>query len=76
MPFINKLVDGDIKAVAGGRRIASRLFFCHILRKANHLLSVGLCEATALFSALGFNYEDEVPFILKVFLVTRLSMSV
>lgn len=27
MPFINKLVDGDIKAVAGGRRIASRLFF-------------------------------------------------
>lgn len=74
MPFINKLVDGDIKAVAGGRRIASRLFFCHILRKANHLLSVGLCEATALFSALGFNYE--VPFILKVSLVTRLSMSV
>lgn len=27
MPFINKIVDGDIKAVAGGRRIASRLFF-------------------------------------------------
>lgn len=77
MPFVNKLVDGDIKAVAGGRRIASRLFFCHILRKANHyLLSVGLGEATALFSALGLNYEDEVPFILKVSLVTRLSMSV